>query len=145
MAYESLVDQRIREAMESGAFSGLRGEGAPLRVRPGEALAGDNWLGFHILENAGTLPAWLLLAREIEDDLGSLERMKARYRELVDLARTSPDPERFEGLLADRRSAFADFARAVRRKQDRFNIEAPGILSERPGIWVEHEVARLDA
>ncbi len=125
MSFESLIESRIRDAMEEGAFDGLKGEGEPLKTLGTEAFAGDNWLGFHILENGGMLPAWLLLGKEIERDLWHLEKLRARYRELLRVARNSGDVSRFRIDLDIRRDAFRSFAIATRKKQDQFNFDAP--------------------
>ena len=144
MSFESLIESRIREAMEAGAFDGLKGEGEPLKTLGAEAFAGDNWLGFHILENGGMLPAWLLLGKEIERDLLHLESLRARYREILRIARASGDVSRFSLDLDIRRDTFRSLATAIRKKQDQFNFDAPGRLSERPGLWVQLEMERLE-
>ena len=145
MSFEELIESRIREAVEAGVFVGLKGEGHPLKTIGTEAFAGDNWLGFHILESGGMLPAWLLLGKEIETDLLRLSRLRSRYRDLLAVARGSADPTSFSLDLDIRRDAFRELAVIIRRKQDQFNFDAPGRLSERPGLWLEYELAHLDA
>lgn len=67
--YESIVERRIREAQENGAFDGLAGAGRPL---PGLHPPDDeNWWLRGFLEREGipssaALPASLQLRREIE-------------------------------------------------------------------------------
>ena len=144
MSFEKLVESKIKDAMEAGAFTGLRGEGAPLRPMGGEALAGENWMGFHILRNADAVPAWLMLGRDIERDLAQLRLLGDRYRILLATAVASGTPSGFSMDLEIRREAFRELARKIRKKQDQFNFDAPGRLTERPGLWVEYEVAKLD-
>ena len=144
MSFEKLVESRIRESLDAGAFIGLRGEGQPLKTNGAEALAGDDWMGFHILQSADALPVWLLLGREIEHDLLELQHRRERYRRLYAAARRSGKAETFNLDLEIRREAYRALAIAIRRKQDQFNLSAPGRLSERPGLWVEYEVAKLD-
>jgi hypothetical protein len=143
VGYEELVESRIQDAIASGAFARLKGEGQPLDLGRG-ALAGENWLGFHMLDNAGILPAWLLLAREIENDLAQLERVDALHRALVGEVAASGNWSAFGPRIRVRRDQYEELARAIRRKQDQFNMDAPGIRTERPGIWVEHHLNRLD-
>ena len=145
MSLEDLIESRIREAVAEGAFDNLSGAGQPLRFRDEDALAGDNWLGFKVLENGGLLPEWLMLAKEIEADREALRRLDARHAEAVDLAMSSGDAPAHASSIRERRDAFESAARALRRKQDRFNHDAPSIRLERPAIWVEHHLARLDA
>jgi hypothetical protein len=69
MRYESVVEQRIREAQEQGAFEGLRGAGRPLRGLHGPQ--DENWWLRSYLEREGLpndvlLPTPLRLRREID-------------------------------------------------------------------------------
>ena len=143
--FEQLVENRILEAIEEGALAGLPGEGAPLPRRDAERLAGDLWLAHHILGNAGALPEWLELARAIERDRERLAAIEAAHGALAERARTTGDWRRLAPLIAERRREFARAARSLRAKQDRYNVEAPSIANERPAIWVEERLRRLDA
>jgi hypothetical protein len=67
-AYESIVEQRIREAQEEGKFDGLRGAGKPLRM---SGRDDENWWLRSYLEREGIpndvlLPTPLRLRREID-------------------------------------------------------------------------------
>lgn len=145
VGYEEIVESRIREALEAGQFSGLPGEGKPLPRRIEEDLAGENWIGFKILNDAGALPDWLLLARDIEECERRLSDIDREHLAVVEGARETGDWEsRFPGI-AQLRSEFERLARRLRAKQDRFNYEAPNLALERPGIWVERRLDALDS
>lgn len=145
MRFEQLVENRILEAIEEGVFSGLPGEGAPLALRDADRLAGDLWLAHHILGNAGALPEWLELARAIERDQERLAALDEQHDALVERARSTGEWRRLAPLIAERRREFAAAARALRTKQDRYNLEAPSVANERPAIWVEERLRALDA
>lgn len=145
MSLEELIETRIRDAVAEGAFDNLKGAGQPLRFRNEDALAGDNWLGYKILENGGLLPEWLMLAKDIERDREALRRLDDRHAEAVDLAATSGNWAGHESSIRECRDAFEASARMLRRKQDQFNHDAPSMRLERPAIWVEHHLERLDA
>ncbi|HET7737194.1 MAG TPA: DUF1992 domain-containing protein [Tepidiformaceae bacterium] len=146
MSYGRLVEDRIRAAQEKGAFDNLQGHGQPLDLdEKKDALAGDNWLGYRMLRNANMLPAWLELARDIERQRKDLARLDARHEALAAHARHTAQLERYATAIASARAQYEAAARALRRDQDRYNLDAPAIGLERPGIWVEHELARLDA
>ncbi len=145
MRFEQLVENRILEAIEEGLFDGLPGEGKRLVLRDAERLAGDLWLGHHILGNAGALPEWLELARTIERDHERLVAIEGEHAALVERARSTGEWRRLAPLIAERRREFARAARALRAKQDRYNLEAPSVANERPAIWVEERLRRLDA
>lgn len=143
MSIERAIEGKIQEAMAAGMFSGLPGEGKPLPKVEGEEFAGDMWLGFKILRDGGMVPPWLMTAREIEVALEQLEAVDRHHAEAVALAAASGDWERYAVSL---RFYFAEYekrARAIRKKQEAWNIAAPGIRSQRPPIWVEHHLDRL--
>lgn len=146
MSLEKTIEGAIQEAMAAGAFANLPGEGKPLPLaRRDQGTAGDNWLGFKMLENAGYLPEWLNLGREIELDIEALAVIDRNHE---DYCRSAGSPEDWArlGPAVDRlRATYETKAREIRKKQDRFNHDAPGPLSQRPGIWVEHHLERLSA
>src|SRR5690606_34884129 len=120
------------------------GEGRPQRFDNREDLAGDNWLGFKMLRDADMLPEWLMLARDIERAQAELDRIDRRHEELTDTVRASGRWEVAYPGIARLRAEYETAARTLRRMQDRFNHDAPSIKLERPAIWVEHHLARLD-
>ena len=143
--FEQLVENRILEAIEEGLFEGLPGEGAPLPLRQGDRLAGDLWLAHHILGNAGALPEWLELGREIEGDRDRLSAIEREHGSLVKRAQETNEWRRLAPLIAARRREFASAACALRAKQERYNVEAPSLRNERPPVWVEERLRHLDA
>jgi len=60
-----IAEQRIREAMDEGAFDNLPGYGRPLRLDDDEHVPEDLRLAFRILKNAGALPPELEVRKEI--------------------------------------------------------------------------------
>ena len=145
MRFEQLVENRVLDAIEEGIFEGLPGEGAPLPLRDADRLAGDLWLAHHILGNAGALPEWLELARTIERDRERLAAIEREHGTLVERARETGEWRRLAPLIAERRREFATAARALRARQERYNVEAPSVRNERPAIWVEERLRRLNA
>jgi hypothetical protein len=143
VGYESVVDQQIKEAIAAGAFDNLPGAGQPLRWSEAEQLAGDSWLGYKMLQNGGMLPEWLGLAREIESDLEKLEGLDRQHEQICALAVADGAWEREAAALCHVTGKFEELARSIRRRQDRWNISAPGIRSQRPGLWVEYHLERL--
>ena len=143
VSLDRLIESQIQDAMAAGAFSNLPGAGKPLPPTDAEKLAGENWLGFKVLQNGGMLPEWLTLGREVELEQEALDRIDAEHRQLVNAATETGDWPRFEPAIAYAERRFAERARELRKKQDRFNVKAPGPRSQRPGIWVEFHVERL--
>ena len=146
MSLEKSIEGAIQEAMAAGAFDNLPGAGKPLGVsREQQAYAGDNWLGYKLLENGGYVPEWLSLGREIERDLEKLAVIETSHREYCESARSIDDWMRIGPAVDRLRALFETRAREIRKKQDRFNYDAPGFRTQRPGLWVEHLLERLTA
>jgi DnaJ homolog subfamily C member 28 len=143
VSFEQLIESQIQEAIEAGAFENLPGAGKPLQFTDQERLAGDNWLGYKVLQNGGMLPEWLGLAREIERDQEALDRVDAHHAEIVSLAAGSGDWETAAPALRFALARYEEQARNLRRKQERYNYNAPGFRCQRPAIWVEFHLDRL--
>jgi hypothetical protein len=144
MSLEKSIEGQIQDAIAAGRFNNLPGAGKPFAWSQQEAaLAGDNWMGFRLLQNGGYLPEWLNLGREIELDLEGLELLDRNHREYCESARSASDWERIGPAVDRLREKYETRAREIRKKQDRYNHDAPGIRTQRPGLWVEHHVERL--
>jgi hypothetical protein len=144
VSLDKLIESRIQDAAAAGAFEGLPGAGRPQHFDPADDLAGDNWMGFKILRDGGMLPSWLMLARDIEQHAARLERTEVRFREWVALAAHSGDWEHHAPAIRRLHAQFVGEARELRKKQDRFNVDAPSVALERPAIWVDARIQRLD-
>lgn len=144
MSLEKTIEGAIQEAMSAGAFKNLPGEGKPLQLsRDAKSAAGDNWLGFKMLQNGGYLPEWLNLGREIELDLEALALIDQNHRDYCEAAGDGGGWARVGAAVDRLRASYEAKARAIRKKQDRYNHDAPGIRTQRPGIWVEYHLDRL--
>jgi len=77
--WQTLADQRIREAMESGAFDNLPNAGKPLNLEE-NPHAGDRAMAFHVLKSGGALPRELELGKEADADQEMLDRLLAELR-----------------------------------------------------------------
>jgi hypothetical protein len=144
MSIERAIESQIQDAMAAGMFDNLPGAGKPLFFGAGDALAGDNWLGFRVLQNGGMLPEWLNLAKDIEGDRERLDRLDAEHAALCRAAAMNGGGAAYRDSISRIRVRYEEMARTLRKRQDRFNHDAPGIRSQRPAIWVEHHLERLD-
>lgn len=64
MPAEKLIEKRIREAMERGAFDNLPGSGQPIDLSEYFATPEDVRLGYKLLKDANVVPEELELLRE---------------------------------------------------------------------------------
>lgn len=143
MSLDKAIESQIQDAIAAGAFENLPGAGKPLPAADHEQMARESWLGFKILQNGGMLPQWLGLGQEIEGDFERLAQLEMQFASLVELCARTGEWGRNEPGLRHAFGRYHDHARDLRKKQDNFNLNAPGIRSERPGIWVEHHLGRL--
>ena len=82
--FHKIAEQRIKEAMENGAFENLEGKGRPLRFEDDSFIPPDLRMAYKILKNSGFLPPELEAEKEIkkaEDLLRGLTDEHERYRQ----------------------------------------------------------------
>ena len=137
--WESLVDQKIREAMEQGEFENLAGKGAPidLTVNPFED---PDWRTAHrMLRNAGFAPAWIEERKDIDAELETARASLSRVRLILVNARGTPHERgataRWETALA----AFREKVRELNQRVSEWNLKAPAAF-QRKRIDVEREI-----
>jgi hypothetical protein len=83
IAILKLVEKRIKEAEEQGAFDNLPGKYKPLKLEDNTNVPDDLRLAYKILKNAGYLPQELQLRKEIkrmEDLLEHVSDEKEAYK-----------------------------------------------------------------
>src|SRR5437868_14613413 len=67
--WESLVDQKIREAMEQGEFDNLAGAGQPIDLSENPYEDPDWRTAHRMLRNARFAPAWIEERKDIDVEL----------------------------------------------------------------------------
>jgi hypothetical protein len=65
--WESIVDRKIREAIEAGAFDNLPNRGQPILLEVNPFEDPSLWMAHHLLRTNGFAPAWIEEARDIEN------------------------------------------------------------------------------
>jgi hypothetical protein len=63
--FTRIVEERIREAQQKGAFDNLPGKGKPLELEDLSAVPEDLRMSYHILKNAHVLPPEAELQKQI--------------------------------------------------------------------------------
>jgi hypothetical protein len=85
--WDRLIEDKIQEARRDGYFDRLKGEGKPLRDDQSD-LAGDDWLAHHLMQEAGVLPEWLSLRKDIAE---RKPRAMSLYNEAVERLNDLPN------------------------------------------------------
>jgi DnaJ homolog subfamily C member 28 len=77
---ESLIEQQIRAAQSAGAFDNLPGYGKPLPRDRDQDIAGESWISNRVLKQAGFVPEWVRLRKEIAADRPAVSEALSAYR-----------------------------------------------------------------
>ena len=75
--WDTLVNQRIEEAMRNGAFDNLRNKGKPLDASPDPHVPPDMQMANSLLKNNDLAPAWISDRGAM---LAAIERFRAKLR-----------------------------------------------------------------
>jgi hypothetical protein len=139
--------------MERGEFRNLRGRGQPLNLGHDELVDRDQWAANKVLQNAGILPAWIELAKEIDalhDLIEALCREQQRW-----LDRIGPDlralglrerERRRQGVEAIQRRYLGragGMAEELRQKVARFNMIVPQVFLQKAPVRIERRLEPL--
>ena len=128
---ETLIERKIREAMEEGVFDDLPHQGARLPLQD-DSAAGDWALAFRMLRNAGAAPPWIESDKAVRALLGERDRLLDRA------SRRGPD-----GVPGARRE-LVRIVEAANRAIERVNAEAPTDRQHRRALDRAVEVGRLE-
>jgi len=128
---EPLIERKIREAMEDGAFADLPHQGARLPLDD-DSAAGEWALAHRMLRNAGAAPPW------IESDKVARALLEERDRLLERAPRLTPIG------LARARDEMTRIVDGANRAIARVNAEAPTMGQHRRLLDLAVELERLE-
>jgi hypothetical protein len=128
---ETLIERKIREAMEEGAFDDLPHQGARLPLQD-DSAAGEWALAYRMLRNANAAPPW------IESDKAVRALLDERDRLFVRAARRSAQGN------ARARVELVRIVEDVNRAIERVNAEAPTERQHRRPLDLTVELDRLE-
>lgn len=126
--WDKLVEDRIRDAQDDGAFDRLPGAGRPLAID--SASDGETWVANHILRQSGFLPDWLQLRKEIHEQRQAVVDVLAEYRR----QRSEIDSHNACRIAEVERLElrYVEAVRAINRKIDEHNLRCPSLMLEIP-------------
>ncbi|MFN8468022.1 MAG: DnaJ family domain-containing protein [Caldilineaceae bacterium] len=78
--WDTLVNQRIEEAMRNGAFDNLRNKGKPLDAAPDPHVPPDMQMANSLLKNNDLAPAWI---SDRGATLAAIERFREKLRTIA--------------------------------------------------------------
>jgi hypothetical protein len=128
--WDRLIEDKMRSAQEKGLFDNLAGQGEPLPQD--DETRGEDWLGNHMLRQAGLLPDWLQLRKEIEAERPTVRAALDEYWRQAE--RDNLSAARQAALLQGFEKNYIRLAREINNKIDQHNLRCPSIF---------HEIARF--
>jgi hypothetical protein len=132
--WERIVEKKIQQAMQSGEFDDLPGEGRPLQLDD-ETFVPQEWrLAYRLLHNAHLLPDWLQLDREIAAVVNATR---------AELASKPIDPREGTMPSGDRLAAFEKKIDLANRMIDEYNLRVPIARLRRGRLDARAELAKL--
>lgn len=100
------LDKVLERAREDGEFDNLPGQGKPLNLPPPSSAPSENDLAFTMLSNAGYVPHFVALAKEIDSFEATLESMRANAAEEIEHLLVELDEEELRPSPDARRASF---------------------------------------
>jgi hypothetical protein len=141
--WESLVDKKIREAMEAGEFDNLAGTGEPIDLTENPYEDPDWRTAHRMLRNAGFAPSWIEERKDIDAELEAARIVLARKWLILRNARGTRHEqsagERWESAEAE----FRTTASVLNRRIAAWNLKTPAIAFHRNRIDVEREIEQI--
>ena len=124
MSFERVAEEKIREAIDQGAFNNLKGMGKPLASQDDD-FAGEDWVGLHVLRQNGFLPEWLELRKQVHADRPKVRAAMDEWEHSIEATGSSTHP-----LAIRAGENYRKIAAGVNAKIDLHNIRCPSIHLE---------------
>jgi hypothetical protein len=141
--WESLIDQKIREAMEQGEFDDLPGKGKPLDTSENPFEDPELRMAHRMLRNAGFAPSWIEERKGIDAELDlarqQLSRVWTVLQNAIGTDNESGARLRWEKALTSFRTQAGELNRRIKA----WNLKVPAAGFQRRLIDVEQEVRQV--
>ncbi len=140
--WESLVDQKIREATEQGEFDNLFGAGQPIDLSENPYEDPDWRTAHRMLRNAGFAPAWIEERKDIDQELEAARMSLARSWKILLNARDTPHHHSAQARWDTALESFRTKVAELNRRINAWNLRAPATGFQRNRIDTEREIDR---
>jgi DnaJ family protein C protein 28 len=142
--WESLIDQKIREAMERGEFDDLPGKGKPVDTSENPFEDPELRMAHRMLRNAGFAPSWIEERKDIDAEFELAQRQLSRVWTVLQNAIGNENEKgarvRWEKALTLFRTQTGELNRRIKA----WNLKVPAAGFQRKLIDVEKEVGRVE-
>jgi DnaJ family protein C protein 28 len=142
-----LIEKKLQEAREAGAFDALPRKGQ-LDLGEEDGTPEAERLAMHLLKSNGFAPAWIEDDKALRDKLfgarSGLYRAHLRRQRVLKSAEEAADRMRAEEEWKAARARFEKSIEEINRDIFHFNLRAPSIAVHRMPLRVSEEYERLD-
>jgi DnaJ homolog subfamily C member 28 len=142
--WESLVDQKIREAMEQGEFDDLPGSGEPIDVSVNPFEDPEMRLAHRMLRNAGFAPSWIEERKDIDAELQIARNQLARVWTIRQNSRGTENEQGAQARWKEAATSFRTQAAELNRRIAAWNLKIPAAGFQRRLIDIEKEVSQIE-
>jgi len=141
--WESLVDQKIREAMEQGEFDDLEGKGKPLDTSENPFEDPELRLAHRILRNAGFAPSWIEERKDFDSELETARRQLSQVWLILQNALGTANERGARARWEKALTSFRKEAAELNRRIKAWNLKVPAAAFQRKLIDIEKEVSEV--
>ncbi len=141
---ETWVERRLREALEAGAFTGLPGEGRPLRFDD-DPYTPDAWkLAYRILKDNNLAPEWIEQGKHLDAWRERLlDRISRAIRDRQAVRARGGSPERAELAWQVVNKALSREVERYNRELLSYNVKVPAGFPQKLYLDLTREIERL--
>ena len=142
--WESLIDQKIREAMEQGEFDDLPGKGKPVDTSENPFEDPEMRLAHRMLRNAGFAPSWIEERKDIDSEFEIARNQLARVWMVLQNA-VGTENERAARVRWEKAlSSFRKQAGELNQRIGAWNLKVPAAGFQRRLIDAEKEISEVE-
>jgi len=141
--WESLIEQKIREAMEQGEFDSLTGASEPIDLSENPYEDPDWRTAHRMLRNAGFAPAWIEERKDIDAELDAARIALARNWKILGNAAGTQHQQSAQSRWDRALDNFRTRVGELNRRINAWNLKAPWGAFQRNRIDVKREIDRI--
>lgn len=141
--WESLIDRKIREAMEQGEFDDLSGKNEPIDLTENPFEDPDWRMAHRMLRNAGFAPAWIEERKDIEAEIHVARTTLVRAWMVLQNAKHTEDCHSAEARWPRALEDFRVKSAELNRRIQTWNLKTPALGFHRNMIDFDREIDRI--
>ena len=142
--WESLIDQKIREAMEQGEFDDLPGKGKPVDTSVNPFEDPELRLAHRMLRNAGFAPSWIEERKDIDAEFENARRQLSRVWTVLQNALGTENERSARTRWEKALTSFRAQACELNQRIVKWNLKVPAAGFQRSLIDIEKELSRVE-